>query len=226
MTKKQFEFYPLFALFLSLAMMATGIVFCDNYYTWAFLGGYLLLVLAFGYWKPVLKGLIGLAVFELVFAGITYLITKDMNQTSKASLRAGAACIGFIPLLGLSYTNLGKNLDTLHALRFLSLVILIFFSFIPILNREAKTIKLAMKARGGRTYGVVSFFHRLIVPFLVRVSSMSDMLALSVELRGFQINKRVKQVYSPVVPHWQDLVYLVGTLCLVGGMIGVGIWMR
>lgn len=224
--KKRFELYPFFSILISIGIIATGIVFCKNYYTWVFLGAYLILCLCFTYFKPVLKAFIGLIFLELVFTGITYLITKDTFETSKASLRTASACIGFITLLGLSYTKLGKNLDTIKAPRFLSLTILIFFSFLPILSNETKEIKKGMKARGGRNYGVIYFFKTMIVPFIIRISNMSDTLALSVELRGFQINKKIKEVYDPIYPKWQDYIYLIVSLALIGTMIGVGIWMQ
>ena len=134
--------------------------------------------------------------------------------------------IATIPLMGMSYTKLGKSLDTLRAPRSMSLAIMILFAFIPILMTERSRIMKAYKVRGGNPHVPFAFFKNMIVPFLVRTISISDTLALSVETRGFDLKSKPKEIYEPVIPKLYDWIYIASLILVSGAIIGVGIWLK
>lgn len=162
----------------------------------------------------------------IMVAGVTFWITRDWKQTEYAALRCASISVAAIPLGGMSYTQLGKNMDTLRMPRFLSLITMVLFSFLPVLFTERQRIIKAFKVRGGNPHIPFIFFRSMIVPFLVRTISISDTLALSVETRGFDLRSKPKEIYEPVVPHLRDWMFMLCLLIICGTMIGVGVWLN
>ena len=141
------QIYPLFAILSFIIILPIGMVFSSNSWMWLFVLAYWLLFLAFGYWRACHSCLTGMAFLIIMVSGVTVLMTKDWKACELSALRCAMISIATIPLMGMSYTKLGKSLDTLRAPRSMSLAIMILFAFIPILMTERSRI---MKARRGR----------------------------------------------------------------------------
>ncbi len=201
-------------------------VFSSNSWMWLFVLAYWLLFLVFGYWKACLSCLTGMAFLIIMVSGVTVLMTKDWKACELSALRCAMISIATIPLMGMSYTKLGKSLDTLRAPRSMSLAIMILFAFIPILMTERSRIMKAYKVRGGNPHVPFAFFKNMIVPFLVRTISISDTLALSVETRGFDLKSKPKEIYEPVIPKLYDWIYITSLILVSSAIIGVGIWLK
>lgn len=220
------QIYPLFAILSFVIILPIGMVFSSNSWMWLFVLAYWLLFLAFGYWRACLSCLTGMAFLIIIVSGVTVLMTKDWKACELSALRCAMISIATIPLMGMSYTKLGKSLDTLRAPKSMSLAIMILFAFIPILMTERSRIMKAYKVRGGNPHVPFAFFKNMIVPFLVRTISISDTLALSVETRGFDLKSKPKEIYEPVIPKLYDWIYITSLILVSGAIIGVGIWLK
>lgn len=220
------QIYPLFAILSFILIMPLGIIFSSSSWMWLFALAFWMMFLCFGYWKACLYSFCGMSFLIIMVAGVTYLMTKDWKQTEYAALRCASITVAAIPLGGMSYTRLGKTMDTLRMPRSLSLMTMVLFSFIPVLMTERSRIMKAYRVRGGNPHIPFVFFKSMIVPFLIRTISISDTLALSVETRGFDLKSKPKEIYEPVHPHLRDWIFVAFLVSLSGLMIGVGIWLN
>lgn len=218
--------YPIFSIISFFLIFPLGMVFSSNSWMWLFFLAFFLFFLCFGYWKSCLASLVGLIFMALFFVGITAIFNRNSKAIEMAAFRCAMVSVSAIPLMGVSYTRLGKNLDTLKCPRSFSLMIMVLFSFLPILMNERKRIIEAYKVRGGNPHVPFAFFRSMIVPFIVRTISISDTLSLSVETRGFDLRKRPKYIYEPVVPTFKDWLFFSLLLIIAGTMIGLGIWLK
>lgn len=218
--------YPLFSLLSFFLIFPLGMIFSSSSWMWVFYGVFWTMFFFFGYWKACLWSMIGLAVLSFFFVGITALFNRDPKAIEMAAFRCAMISVSAIPLLGSSYTRLGKSLDSLRCPRSFSLVIMVLFSFLPILLDERRKIMEAYKVRGGNPHLPFAFFKTMIVPFIVRTISISDTLSLSVETRGFDLRRKPKYIYDPVIPKWKDWLFLTFLLLFAGTMIALGIVMK
>ena len=90
-----------------------------------------------------------------------------------------------------------RNLSTLKMPRGVTLGMLIATSFPPVLGAEIKRVREAMKTRGaGSVLNPKIFYRAFLVPFVMRLVNIADTLSLSVETRGFSLEKVPYTVYK------------------------------
>lgn len=215
--------YPIFAILSFFLFFPFGVAFATSSWIWFSPLAFLLVTLAFGYRKAFLASLVGLAIMIALFVGIVAITTRDAKAVEMASLRCAAVSTASIPMLGLSYTSLGKSLDTIKAPRSFSLAVMILFSFLPILLEERRKIREAYRVRGGNPHLPGAFFRFMVVPFLVRTISISDSLSLSLETRGFDLSQKPAEIYQPVLPKGRDWTFLLLVVALCVGTIALGL---
>ena len=121
--------------------------------------------------------------------------------------------------LGMSVepVDMTRNLSTLKAPRSITLGILIATSFPPVLSAEIKRVREAMKTRGaGSVFNPKIFYRAFLVPLVMRLVNISDTLSLSVETRGFSLEKVPYTVYKKEIVCLSDVLFISG---LVAGAI-------
>ena len=107
--------------------------------------------------------------------------------------RFAALFVAIIPSMGASPTRMTRNLNSINTPKTITLGILIAMSFMPLLRQEIKRVKDAMKTRG--VYNIFNpkiFYRALLIPFITRLINISDTLSLSIETRGFSLEKKQK----------------------------------
>lgn len=160
------------------------------------------------------------AVMCAVLAGITYIISKDIGQTSAAINRILAVCIAVIPSLALPPVLLVRNMSAMKLPRMLSLGMMITLNFFPLLSGEVRHVREAMKTRGaGGLFRAEIFYRAFLIPLIMRLVNISDTLALSVETRGFTMNAEDCTVYKTVRLRISDILFIV--LVLTGSVLAV-----
>ena len=71
-----------------------------------------------------------------------------------------------------------------------------------------------MKTRGaGSVLRPKIFYRAFLVPFVMRLVNISDTLSLSVETRGFSLEKRSYTVYKRENVCLSDVLFMLGLLC-------------
>ena len=88
---------------------------------------------------------------------------------------------------------------------------LIATSFPPVLGAEIKRVREAMKTRGaGSVLNPKIFYRAFLVPFVMRLVNISDTLSLSVETRGFSLEKVPYTVYKKEIVCLSDVLFVLG----------------
>ena len=115
--------------------------------------------------------------------------------------------------LGMSVepADMTRNLATLKMPRGVTLGMLIATSFPPVLGAEIKRVREAMKTRGaGSVLNPKIFYRAFLVPFVMRLVNISDTLSLSVETRGFSLEKVPYTVYKKEIVCLSDVLFISG----------------
>lgn len=215
------NFYPLFAVLSALLIMVFGLVSARSINGSYFLIGAFAWLIIFGCYKQCLKVLPMFIVFGGFFALIAYL-TSDKNPVSVLAManRFGAVFLAIVPGMSIQAVAMTRNLSALHTPRGITLGMLIVMSFIPVLTTEIKRVREAMKTRGaGSLLNPKIFYRALLIPLVTRLVDISDTLALSIETRGFTLEKGNYTVYKKENVNIYDVLYLIGILS--GGILAV-----
>lgn len=214
--------YPLFGFFAAILIFAAGLATAKHTDGLWYLLAVWLWFLLFGYWRSCLVIIPFAAVFSGIFAGITYTSSGELPATLAAVSRCVAVCLAVLPGLSLPAVKLTRNLSQLHVPRAVTLGMMIVLSFAPLLGREIKRIREAMRTRGaGSLLNPKVFYRALLVPFAARLVNISDTLSLSVETRGFCTGKAAYTVYHPVKLTVRDVLFLLG---ITAGSVAIIVW--
>ena len=120
-------------------------------------------------------------------------------------------CFDFLPGMATEPVRMTRALSQMRAPRSATLGILIAMSFMPLLKTEIKRVREAMKTRNaGSVLNPPVFYRAFLVPFAMRLVSVSDTLALSVETRGFTIGKEPYTIYKKENFVFSDFLFLFG----------------
>ncbi len=209
--------YPLLGVAASVSVLVLGLLFAKSLAVFYFFGAAWLLFFCMGYRRACIAVLTAALLLGAVFAAATYLISRNVPAALAAVARITAVCLAVTPGLGMPPSYLVRSLSALKLPRVLVLGMLITFSFVPLLRKEAAQVREAMKTRGaGSIFNPSIFYRALLIPLIVRIASISDTLALSVETRGFTLDNTPYTVYKPVSPGAKDIIFTAGfAVCIV-----------
>ncbi len=204
--------YPLIALLSSILILVFGLVFAKSVECTYFLIGVFVWMIIFGCYKQAFKALGMFVVVGGTFACIAYFSAGKNVDSALAMLnRFGAIFLAFVPGMSVSTIAITRNLSQLHAPRSVTLGMLITMSFLPVLRAEIKRVREAMKTRGvGSIFNVKIFYRAFLVPLVSRLVDISDILALSIETRGFMLGKANYTIYKREQVNVLDILYITG----------------
>lgn len=208
--------YPLAGMAACVYIIIFGLLSAKSWQCLVFLGGVWLLFVLFGYWKAALAVLPVAAAMSLFLAGLTWLISRDIQATMAAVNRILALCVGVIPGLALPPVKLVRNCSSLKVPRMITLGMMITLNFFPLLGDEVRKVREAMKTRGAGSFLSPGIFYRaFLIPLIVRIVNISDTLALSVETRGFSAQDAYT-VYKTVSLKARDVIFILALLAVSG----------
>lgn len=211
--------YPILSLVSSTFIFIVGLIVANKITIVYYLIALTFVYLVFGYGKVLFKII---PVFFLlgILTGTGAMVTsgsylKGIQTAGRILLLAYSSVI----MVALPPIYLTRNLIQLRFPRILTLGMLATIRFIPMLMDESRQIREAMKTRGvnGKWYHLSVTYRAFLIPFIMRLISISDMMALSMETRGFVVTDHSATVYKRVEFHMTDGIFAL----LIGGiMIG------
>lgn len=186
-----------------------------------FLAGCFVWLMLFGCRKRCLRMLPVLIFVGGSFATLAYFAYGKDGKAAMAMANRFAS-VFLAAALGMSVepADMTRNLATLKMPRGVTLGMLIATSFPPVLGAEIKRVREAMKTRGaGSVLNPKIFYRAFLVPFVMRLVNISDTLSLSVETRGFSLEKVPYTVYKKEIVCMSDVLFIsglaAGTVCTV-----------
>ncbi len=206
--------YPLIAVFSSVAILIFGLVNAKSIECTYFLIGVFLWMFIFGFYKQAIKAFIMFVLIGGIFACIAYFSSgKNFNSALAMINRFGTIFLALVPGMCVSTIAMTRNLSQLHVPRSVTLGMLITMSFLPVLSAEIKRVREAMKTRGvGSIFNVKIFYRAFLIPLVCRLVDISDVLALSIETRGFMLGKANYTIYKREQINVLDIMYILGLM--------------
>ena len=214
--------HPQIALILTFSIMLLGIFIAKDFKLPIMLGGLILVYLVFGFGFALLKDLLIIVPTSLLIGVITYLVRRDIAVAVGMWGRIAFLGLCALPLITLPYINLVRWLTQVRCPRMITLGMLIAMRFIPILIKEVKTVREAMKTRGvyASLLNFKCFYRALLMPLMLRIINMSDTLSLSLETRCFDITDSDVTIYKAVNKTVRDYLFCVTIFALIA-IVGV-----
>ncbi len=212
--------YPLISLLSALMVFCVGLLVSKRLTLIYLLIALTVVYLLFGYAKVLFRAV---PLFFLIgsIVGLGAALTSSDPMIGVQTLgRTLLLAYSSVVMVALPPVHLTRNLIALGVPRILTLGMLVTVRFVPILISEMKQIKEAMRTRGAnvKIYNLSYVYRAFLVPFLMRIISMSDIMAISVETRGFVLSDKSRVVYKQVRLTKRDMTY---ALCILGLMTGV-----
>ena len=215
------KIYPLLVFVVSIFFIVFGLVMARNEnFIWFLLGAYVWLFI-FGCKKGCLHMIFPFIVAGGIFGVIAYFAYgRDFTAALAMVNRFGAVFLAIALGMSIEPIDMTRNLSTLKMPRGVTLGMLIATSFPPVLGAEIKRVREAMKTRGaGSVLNPKIFYRAFLVPFVMRLVNISDTLSLSVETRGFSLEKVPYTVYKKEIVCLSDVLFIsglaAGAICAV-----------
>lgn len=206
------KIYPIFVFLTSLFFIVFGLVMARNKnFGWFLLGAYVWLFL-FGCGKGCLHVLFPFIVVGGIVGAIAYFAYgRDLTAAIAMVNRFGAVFLAVALGMSMQPIDMTRSLATLKAPRGVTLGMLIATSFPPVLRAEKQRVREAMKTRGaGSALNPKIFYRAFLVPLVMRLVNISDTLSLSVETRGFSLEKTPYTVYKKETLCISDALFILG----------------
>lgn len=214
--------YPVFAIFSGLLICIFALVYANHIECLYFLISVYLFSFFFIDYKKCIKVLLFSFVLGAIFFVVAFLVSGVYEQGVFMVNRILAFSIGMLPGFSIGAERLARNLSSLRAPRSLTIGMLIAFSFMPILAKEVKRVKEAMKTRGSFNFLNPKIIYRaFLIPFITRIVDISDTLSLSIETRGFSLEDKNYTVYKKEHLRIYDFIYFAGIVLTMVLVIGL-----
>lgn len=206
------KIYPILVFIISIFFVVFGLVMArSKNFSWFLLGAYLWMLL-FSCKKGCLHMIFPFIVSGGIFGVIAYFsYGRDFASALAMVNRFGAVFLAIALGMSIEPIDMTRNLSTLKAPRGVTLGMLIATSFPPVLRAEKQRVREAMKTRGaGSVLNPKIFYRAFLVPFVMRLVNISDTLSLSVETRGFSLEKTPYTVYKKEIFCISDVLFVLG----------------
>lgn len=204
--KYPINIHPLIALISSSLIFLVG-AFNHSSNLWIFFIFIILIYFFFGLYKFILKLLPIIMIFSLFFYIIYYLYTFDLKIAFMQMTKIQILIMSLVPTLSFKTKELTIVLKQLKFPNQLILGIQIIYKFIPVLKKELKNINKARKVRNLK-FKLKNIYRAYIIPFLYKLSIISDNISLSIETRGYTLNKS-KNIYYKIILDIVSILFLI-----------------
>lgn len=216
--------YPLISFFSSIFIFFYGLAISNNISIVYFFCGLSIIYVLFGYTYTMIRGLLIFAFLGFFVALGTYITGHSLITSLQTFARILLLSYSSIIMIALPPVNLSRNLSQLKCPRILTLGMLITIRFIPLLIEEVINIKQAMRTRGGRhsLFNPSILYRAFFLPFIIRLVSISDIMSISLETRGFSTEEKNYTIYKPVYFSLNDTIFLLMLIILFLGVYKLG----
>lgn len=202
--------YPLLALGSTIIFLIAGMLLAQREYFLVFIAEICVFYLIFGYGKTLVGAVFVFIPVSLFFLLLSCLINQNLHIAVPMALRVLLVGICVVPSMGMPQIRLIRNMNQIHCPRMLTLGMLIAVRFVPVVGSEVRQIREAMKTRGVRAslWNIKCFYRALLIPLVMRLINISDTLSMSLETRGFDMEKGEVSIYEPLRFTVRDGIYL------------------
>lgn len=212
--------YPVLGLLVAILTLVVGLIFSGNENILYFYIGIYTLHLVFGNFRACLAVIPFTVLMASFFGMTTYIVAQDIGSTTEAVYRSFAVCLAVIPGLSIPTTEFIRNLRQLKLPKGVTLGMMITLNFVPLFRKEMVQIRDAMKTRGAVSVLNPKVVYRsFLIPLVIRIVNISETLSLSVETRGFTLEKSETTVYQPVQFKVRDLIFISLFIIIAVGVI-------
>jgi len=218
--------YPILSLLSSFIIFFIGLLVSKEIALAYLLLALTLIYLFYGYGKVLLKAIpIFVVIGAIIGAGAT-ITSRNYVTGIQTAGRILLLVYSSVTMIALPPINLTRNLMQLKVPRVLTLGMLATVRFVPILVNEAKQIREAMKTRGANVnrHNLPLACRAFLVPFVMRILNISEVMAVSVETRGFVMTDKPTTVYKEVRFTLRDALFaLLLTITIMGVIL---VWIK
>lgn len=207
--------YPLICLLSSIIVFIIGMIIAKSSLMIIYLTSLVLLYIIFSYGKFTFKLLSVFMLVSLLPALLAFPIGGIKNSI-QIYLRFICFIVAAIPSIGTPPINLVRNLDSFKVPRFINIAILITVRFVPILMEEIRQVRYAMKTRGVNisVLNPKIIYRAMVIPIIMRILSISDLLSLSLDTRGFVMDDNEATKYKTIKISAKDVLYLISLIII------------
>lgn len=210
--KYPINIHPLIALLSSSLIFLVG-AFTHSFNLWILLVFIIIIYLFFGFSKIILRFFIHFIFVSGFFFIVYYLYTFDINTSLIHMFKIQLIFISIIPSLSFKTKELITVLKQLKVPNQVILGIQIIYKFIPVLKKELKNINKARKVRS-INFNIKNIYRAFIIPFLYKLSIISDNISLSIETKGFTLDKP-KSIYYKIKLDMGSVLFLISILFII-----------
>lgn len=185
MIKAEKPVHPFISLIVSVLLSSLGLTLVKERFFPIFLSSVGIVYLLFGYGKVMVRSIAFLFPLILINGLIAYFSSgvQTSVQTAYRFLILGLAAVPTISIEPISLVRASRQIGVPS---WVGMGLLIVFRFFPIILEEMKKIHQAIKIRGIRFFKEPSLFTRsFFIPLLLRINSISENLAKSMETRAY-----------------------------------------
>ncbi len=208
---------PAIALVCGVFVVVFGLVVATQQNAWYFFVVCAVVMLIFGFWRALVKVGIALVVIGGIFATISYFANGSWVAARTMIYRFCAILLGMVGGMSIRTVDMTRCFQQMRVARHITLGMLIAMSFTPTLRTEIARVREAMRTRGaGGILNIRILYRALLLPFVMRLVNISDTLALSVETRGFVMERTPFVVYRP---SYVTIFHILYMLSIVGGAL-------
>jgi energy-coupling factor transport system permease protein len=205
--------HPIVSLLSAVIILSAGIFNAKNPLFPAYILAVMVLYAAFGLGRALLKSLAFLIPAAALFALFSLLFSRSAHTAVQMAGRVALIGLSALPMITLPPINLTRCLAELGLPRALTLGMLIAIRFVPVVGAEVGRVREALRTRGVRD----SFYRAFVIPVMIRLFTISDTMALSLETRAFSTGPEPVSVYNPVRFCLRDFLYSAAAAALVAG---------
>jgi len=210
--------YPLVCILSAIALLVVGLFYAKSDYFGLYILTICLLYCFFGLAAATMKCLLVFIPVGAVFALFSFLFQREAVTAFQMAGRVLLIGVSAVPMVTMPPICLTRCLTQLGCPKVITLGMLVAIRFVPLVGGEVRRVGQAMRTRGIRR----SVHRAFVVPVMIRLLSISDTMALSLETRAFSMGKEPASVYEPVRFCLRDGVYCgMVAVILTGWMVFV-----
>ena len=215
--QKKNGLYPIIALLSTVLIFFSGLLLVDSTIVYFYLLLLISIFILFGYGKIIFLVLIMFMPIASLSAGMA-LSFGSKEQALQTGLRMLILGMSATPTCVMQPIDLVRNMNQVGLPKWLSLGTLISIKFTTLIRQEMKQIQMAMKVRGmsATWYHPQVWYRGLIIPFIIRLMSISDLLTVSLETRAYSIKEKNTTVYKIVSVKAMDIIYSICICSIIG----------
>ena len=206
--------YPLISVPMAVVILCCGILVSSKAeVVYGYIIALSLLYLAFGFGRVLWKALLLFLLIGMI-SSVFQLCRRQYDHALVTVARLLALSLSSIPLITTTPIQLSRCLNRLRAPRAVTLGMMVAVSFVPLLLNEVRRVRDAMRTRGVNSawYSPGIVYRAFCLPFISQIIDMSDVLAISVETRGFDLGEKNATAYRTLSVETRDYVF---ALCVV-----------